>query len=77
MPPGASLVTGGSNYLVRRSKTILCNVGIHMFPNEERQKHLVRDTKGQWGGKEKGGYRAEGEKNSCVKQDIQKNEREE
>ena len=40
---------------------------MHMFPNEGGQKHLVRDTKGQWGDKEKGGYRAESEKESCVK----------
>ena len=30
-----------------------------MFPNERGQKHLVRDTKGQWGSKEKNGYRTE------------------
>ena len=27
-----------------------------MFPNEGGQKHLVRNTKGQWGSKEKDGY---------------------
>jgi hypothetical protein len=27
-----------------------------MFVNEGGQKHLVRDTKGQWGSKEKDGY---------------------
>jgi hypothetical protein len=45
-----------------------------VFPNVGGQKHLVRDTKGQWGGKEKGGYRAESEKESCVKQDRQRTE---
>ena len=38
-----------------------------MFPNEGCQKHLVRDAKGQWGSKEKDAYRAESEKESCVK----------
>jgi len=38
-----------------------------MFPNEGGQKHLVRDTKGQLSSKEKDGYRAESEKESCVK----------
>ena len=38
-----------------------------MFPNEGGQKHLVRDTKGQWGSKEKGGYMSEIEKELCVK----------
>jgi hypothetical protein len=38
-----------------------------MFPNEGGQKHLVTDTKGQWGSKEKGGYRTESEKESYVK----------
>ena len=38
-----------------------------MFPNEGGQKHLVRDTRGQCGSKEKDGYRPEGEKESCVK----------
>jgi len=28
-----------------------------MFLNEGGQKHLIRDTKGQWGSKEKHGYR--------------------
>jgi hypothetical protein len=42
-----------------------------MFLNEGGQKHLVRDTKGQWGGKEKDGYRVESGKESCVKQDRQ------
>jgi hypothetical protein len=37
-----------------------------MFPNEGGQKHLVRNTKGQWGSTEDG-YRAESEKESCVK----------
>jgi len=35
-----------------------------MFPSEGG---LARDTKGQWGNKEKDGYRAESEKVSCVK----------
>ena len=39
-----------------------------MFPNERGQKHLVRDTKGQWVSKEKDGHKAECEKESCVKQ---------
>ena len=39
------VITSGNNYLVRRSKIIFRNVGIHMFPNEGGQKHLVRDTK--------------------------------
>jgi len=38
-----------------------------MFPNDGSQKHLVRDTKGQLNRKEKDGYRAESEKESCVK----------
>ena len=38
-----------------------------MFPNEGVQKHLVRNRKGQWGNKEKDGYRAECEKESFVK----------
>jgi hypothetical protein len=38
-----------------------------MIPNEVGQKHLVRNTKGQCGSKEKDGYRAESEKESCVK----------
>ena len=42
-----------------------------MFPNEGGQKHLVRDTKGQWDNKEKNGYRVESEQESCVKQDRQ------
>jgi hypothetical protein len=37
-----------------------------MFPNEGGQKHLVRNTKGQWGNK-KDGCMAESEKESCVK----------
>ena len=45
-----------------------------MFPYEGGQKHLVRDTKGQWNSKEKDGYRAESEKESCVKQDGQRTE---
>jgi hypothetical protein len=36
-----------------------------MFPNKGGQKHLVRDTKGQWGSKEKDRYRAESEKVMC------------
>ena len=42
-----------------------------MFPNEGGQKHLIRDTKGQWDSKVKGGYGAKSEKESCVKQDTQ------
>ena len=38
-----------------------------MFPNEGIQKHLVRDTKSRSNSKEKDGYRAESEKESCVK----------
>jgi hypothetical protein len=38
-----------------------------VFPNEGGQKHLVRDTKGQWGSRKEDGYRAESEKESCVK----------
>jgi hypothetical protein len=38
-----------------------------MFSNEGCQKHLVRDTNGQWDSKEKDGYRAEGKNESCVK----------
>jgi len=38
-----------------------------MFPNEGGQKRLLRNTKGQRGSKEKDGYRAESEKESCVK----------
>jgi hypothetical protein len=38
-----------------------------MIPNEGGQKYLVWDTKGQWGSKEKDGYRAENEKESCLK----------
>jgi len=38
-----------------------------MFPNEGGQKHLVRDTKSQLNSKEKDGYRADSEKESCVK----------
>ena len=53
--------------MVRRSKIIFRNVGVHVFPNEGGQKHLVRDTKGLWGSKEKDGYRAESEKEPCVK----------
>jgi len=60
-------ITGGNNYLVRRYKIIFGNVGIHVFPNEGSQRHLVRDTKGQLNSKEKDGYRAESEKDSCVK----------
>jgi len=39
----------------------------YMFPNEGRQKHLVRGAKGQWNSKEKDGYRAESLKESYVK----------
>jgi hypothetical protein len=56
------LITGWNNYLVSRSKIIFSNVEMHMFLNEGGQKHLVRDTKGQWVSKEKDGYRAESEK---------------
>ena len=42
-----------------------------MFVNEGGQRHLVRDTKGQQGNQEKDVYRAESEKESCVKQDRQ------
>ena len=42
-----------------------------MFPNEGGQKHLLRDTNGQWGSKKKDGYRAKSEKQLCVKQDRQ------
>ena len=45
-----------------------------MFPNEGGQKQLARDTKGQLNSKEKDGYRAESEKESCVKQDGQTTE---
>jgi len=38
-----------------------------VFPNDDIQKHLVRDTKGQLNSHEKDGYRAESEKESCVK----------
>jgi hypothetical protein len=38
-----------------------------MFPNGGGQKHLVRDTKGQWSSTEKDGYRTESEKESCMK----------
>jgi hypothetical protein len=38
-----------------------------VFPNEGIQKHLVRNTKGHLNSKEKDGYRAESEKDSCVK----------
>jgi hypothetical protein len=37
-----------------------------MFPNEGGHKHLVKDTKDQWGSKEDG-YRSEGENESCAK----------
>jgi hypothetical protein len=36
-----------------------------VFPNDRIQKHLVRDTKRPLNSKEKDGYRAEGEKESC------------
>lgn len=38
-----------------------------MLPNEGGQKHVVRDTKGQYGSREDDCYRAE--KESCVNQD--------
>ena len=38
-----------------------------MFPNEGGQKHLVKGTKGQLNSKEKDGYSAESDKDSCVK----------
>jgi hypothetical protein len=38
-----------------------------MFSNDGCQKHLVRDTKCEWGSKEKEGYRAESEKKPHVK----------
>ena len=38
-----------------------------MLPNGGYQKHLVRDTNGQWDSKEKDGYRADSEKESRVK----------
>ena len=38
-----------------------------MFLNEGDQKHLVRDAKGQWGSKAKDSYKAESEKESCMK----------
>ena len=51
--------------------TIICldipKLFSELFPNEEVQKHLVRDTKVQWASREKDGYGAEGEKESCVK----------
>ena len=61
------VITCGNNYLVRRFKITFRNVGIHMFVNEGGQLHLVRGTKGQWGSKEKDGYRADSEIESCVK----------
>jgi len=42
-----------------------------MTPNEGGQKHLVKYTKGQWDNKEEDGYRAESEKESCVKENRQ------
>ena len=57
--------------MVRRSKIIFCDVGIHIIPNERIQKHLVRGKKGQWDSKEKGDYRAESEKGPCVKKNRQ------
>jgi hypothetical protein len=38
-----------------------------MFPYEGGQKHLVRDKKGQWDSRKEDSYRAESEKESCVK----------
>ena len=35
---------------------LLSEMWEYVFPNEGGQKHLVRDTKGQWGSKEKDGY---------------------
>jgi hypothetical protein len=43
-------ITGGNNYLVRWSKIIFWNLGIHVS-EWGGQKHLVRDRKGQWGSK--------------------------
>ena len=40
-----------------------------MFLNEGGQRYLARIKKGQWGSKEKDSYRAESEKESCVKKD--------
>ena len=60
-------IIGGNNYLVARFKIIFWNVETYMFSNEGCQKHLVRDTNGQWDSKEKDGYRAEGKNESCVK----------
>jgi len=36
-----------------------------VFPNDGDQKHLVRDTKGQWDSKDKNVYRAESERVMC------------
>jgi hypothetical protein len=44
-------MTGGKNYLVRWSKIIFWNVGIHIFRNGGGQKHLVRERKCHWGSK--------------------------
>ena len=38
-----------------------------MFQNEGGQKHPVRDKKGQLNSKEKDGYRADSEQESCEK----------
>ena len=45
-----------------------------MFPIEGGQKHPVWDTKVQWGSKKEDGYRAESEKESCVKDRHNKKE---
>ena len=42
-----------------------------MFLNEGGQTHLAKNTKGQWGSKEKDGQRVQNEKESCVKKDRQ------
>ena len=61
------IITVVNNYLFRRSKIIFLNIGLHMLPNEGGHKQKVRDIKGQLGWKGKDGYRAESEKESCVK----------
>ena len=49
--------TGGNNYIVRKFKIIFWDLGIHVFPNDGGQKHLVRDIKGQRCSQGKDGYR--------------------
>jgi hypothetical protein len=46
---------------------LFSEIPTHMFRNEGGQKRLVRDTKGQWGSKEKDVYRAGSEKGSFLK----------